>query len=104
MNEVTLKEFLEEKFKHQDGRIDGTNRRLDQLAMAIEKLAENMVSVNRFESTYHRVGELQQAIRDLDERMDKAEGYIGVWRYIGAGVMTVVMAILIAWLSGTLGL
>lgn len=103
MNEVTLREFLEEKFRHQDTRIDGTNRRLDQLTVAIEKMAESTVTIKKFESTYHRVGKLQQAISDLDDRVAKTEGYIGIWRYIGAGIMTVILTILIAWLSGALG-
>lgn len=104
MNEVTLKEFLEEKFRHQESRLEATNRRLDQLTMAIEKLAETTVSIKKFESTCHRVGELQQAIRDMDQRLDKAENYIGIWRYLGAGAVTVILAILIAWLKVSLGL
>lgn len=103
MNDVSLREYLEEKFKHQDGRIDGTNRRLDQLTDAIVKLTESTVTLKKFESTYHRVGELQQMLHDVDNRVDKVEGYIGTWRYIGAAVVTVIVAIVIAWLKGALG-
>jgi hypothetical protein len=96
MNEVSLRDLMEEKFQALD-------IRLSELKRAIERLAENTVSVERFESTYHKVGRLERAVEDLDERISKTEGYIGIWRYIGAGIMTVILAILIAWLSGTLG-
>lgn len=96
MNDISLRDLMEEKFQALD-------MRLSELKRAIERLAENTVSVERFESAYHKVGRLEKAVEDLDDRIAKAEGYIGIWRYIGAGLMTVILAILIAWLSGTLG-
>jgi len=97
MNDVSLRDLMETKFNHLDTRIQ-------ELKSAIEKLAEGTVTAERFESTYHKVSKLEQAVDDLDNRLDKAEGYIGIWRYLGAAAVTVIVTILIAWLSGRLGL
>jgi len=94
-NNITLKELMEEKFRALDAR-------LYELKLAVDRLAENTVAVDRFESTTHKVVQLQQMTNDIDDRLVRVEGYIGVWRYIGAGLMTIVLALLIAWLSGRL--
>jgi methyltransferase-like protein len=103
MNEITLKEFLEEKFKHQDQRIDGTNRRLDHLTLVIEKLTETTVTIKKFDSAYHQISELRKNLDTTDNRITVLEGFINIWRYIGAALTTILLAIIIAWLSGRLG-
>lgn len=95
MEDVSLKELMETRFQ-------ALERRIDELTRAIERLAEGTVSAERFESAYHKVSKLEQAVADLDNRLGKAEGYIGAWRYIGATVITIVTALAIAWLSSHL--
>lgn len=97
MNDVSLRDLMETKFNNLD-------RRIDELKRAIEKMAENTVAVERFNSTYHKVAKLEQAVKDLDDRLDKSEGFISIWRYIGATVITILVALIIGWLSGRLNL
>ena len=94
-NNITLKELMEEKFRALDARIY-------ELKLSIDRLAQNTVAIDRFESQYRKVGELHEAIKNLDTRLDKAESYIGIWRYIGAGIVTIILALIIAYLSGRL--
>ena len=94
--EVSLRELMEEKFK-------SLERRVAELTRAIETLAAATVSKERFDSTYNRVIKLEQALSDMDNRLDKAESYIGIWRYLGAAIVTVITALVIAWLAGRMG-
>lgn len=91
-----LRELMEVKFKHLEERID-------HLKHAIEKMAESSVKAYQFESTTRKVDELQQMTKTLDDRMDDAEGYIRIYRYVGMLLVSVILAIVIAWLKGVLG-
>jgi chaperonin cofactor prefoldin len=91
-----LRELMEVKFKHLE-------KRIDDLRQAIEKMAETSIKTYQFESTVRKVDELRQMTKTLDDRIDDAESYIKIYRYVGMLLVSVVLAIVIAWLKGVLG-
>lgn len=91
-----LHELMEVKFKHLE-------KRIDDLKQAIEKMAEGSVKAYQFESTVRKVDELRQMAKTLDDRVDSVEGYVTVYRYVGMLLVSVILAIVIAWLKGILG-
>jgi hypothetical protein len=99
-NDTGLRELMEAKFEHMEGRID-------DLRSAIEKLTVATVRSERFDSALIKIGDLQTITKqtdgrldDIEKRQDAADGQAKVYKYIGGVAVTIATALVIAWLAG----
>ncbi len=96
-DEVTLREFIEQRF-------DFFERRIEVLGEAVERLTVEMVTRERLDELADDMAKHYERAEELEERLVGVEGFARVARYVGALVVTIVMAIGIDWLKGELGL
>lgn len=101
---LALRELMEAKFAHME-------TRFDDLKDTFEKFTKVAVRSDRFESAMLKIRDLHaltkqtdKRINGLEKRQDKTEGQAKVFKYIGGLVVFVVIAIIIAWLKGVLGI
>ncbi len=101
-DDIGLRELMQIKFAHMETRFDDMKR-------TFEKAMEVTARADRVESVMLKVRELQVTFKHTDTRLDdierrqnEAEGQNKIYRYIGGLVITIVMALVIAWLGGRL--
>lgn len=106
-DEVTLREFMEERMRALEVLF---TRELSNLSSAVEKLADDMVTGLQFEQLARDVAELtkqgeeqQGHIVGLERRTVRVEGFQRVVRYVGGITVAVLVALVVAWLKGLLG-
>lgn len=91
--DISLEKFIETRFSDVD-------KQLADIKSALNYLSQNMVSSDRFESKMHSVKELRAMVDGQDTRIDKVEHFQSVIKYVGGLIVTVLVAIIIAWATG----
>ena len=92
-NDVPLRDFVE-------GRFQVVENQLGEIKDALNFLSSNMVRKDRFESKMHTVKELRAMVDSQDERIDGVEHFQSVLKYVGGLVVTILVAVVIAWVTG----
>jgi hypothetical protein len=92
-NGVSLEKLMEVRFSELD-------KQLADIKSALNHLSQNMVSSARFESKVHSIKELQAIVDDQQEHISRIEHFQSAIKYIGGLLITLLMAIVIAWAAG----